>query len=118
MLSFLVIQLPLIINIVCLSFRVLSSADATRRAGTLATVNMIILYVTGDLSGYTDVLSILRRSCQQIYQSMAWIVASLLILHKLLPTSVVSNAVNQECFFHITLFRFLTFILNEHASLY
>ena len=75
------------INIFCLCFHALSSVDAARRAGTLAAVNMIVLYVTGDLSGYPDVLSISRRSCQQIHRATAWMVASLLILHIILTVT-------------------------------
>jgi hypothetical protein len=58
-------------NLFCLCFRVSSSADFAGRAGTLAVVNMVALFMAGNPSVYSDIFNISRHTCLQIHQATA-----------------------------------------------
>jgi hypothetical protein len=78
-------------NLFCLCFRVSSSADFAGRAGTLAVVNMVALFMAGNPSVYSDIFSISRHTCLQIHRATAWMAIGLLALHVILISTIKKN---------------------------
>jgi hypothetical protein len=75
-------------NLFCLCFGVSSPTEFADRSGTLAVVNMVVLFATGHVSFCSDILSIARHTCLQIHRGTAWMVSGLLVLHVVLISTI------------------------------
>jgi hypothetical protein len=79
------------VNLFCLCFGVFLLIEFADRLGTLAVVNMVAPFMAGNLSVYSDILSIPQRTCLQIHRATAWMASGLLALHIILISTIQKN---------------------------
>ena len=73
-----------IINIFCMTFRVVSVNDAGVRAGTLVMINLTPLFFGFHLSFLADILGISLTNFRRIHRMMGWMSLLLGVVHALM----------------------------------
>jgi hypothetical protein len=69
------------VNIFCLGFRLSSTSKAGLRAGTLALINMVPLFVGPHHSFLADTLGISLSSLRRVHRSASWMTFAFALFH-------------------------------------
>lgn len=70
-------------NVFCISFRTSSTAEVGERAGTMAMVNIVPLFVGLDHSSLADALGVRLTSARMVHRSAGIVTAALVLVHLL-----------------------------------
>jgi hypothetical protein len=70
-----------VVNIVFATFGASTTSEIGRRAGSLALLNMALLYPFMQLGLFADVLGLSFHTCRHIHGAAAWMASALLALH-------------------------------------